>query len=120
MSTDIVIRGGTVVDGTGAPAASRRRRDRATGASREIGPTSTASASSTPTGCVVAPGFIDIHTHYDAQVFWDPALRPSSSHGVTTVVAGNCGFSIAPDPARAPRRDRAHARERRGHGRRRR
>ena len=95
MSADIVIRGGTVFDGSGAPG---RTADVAIsgGVIREVGPKLVGKRELDASGCAVAPGFIDIHTHYDAQVFWDPALRPSSSHGVTTVVAGNCGFTIAP------------------------
>ena len=95
MPADIVIRGGTVVDGTGSPG---RVADVAIagGVIQEIGPDLQGESELDASGCVVAPGFIDIHTHYDAQVFWDPALRPSSYQGVTTVVAGNCGFTIAP------------------------
>ena len=95
MSADLVIRGGTVFDGSGAPG---RAADVAIagGVIREIGPKLRGERELDASGCAVAPGFIDIHTHYDAQVFWDPALRPSCFHGVTTVVAGNCGFTIAP------------------------
>ncbi len=93
--SEIVIRGGSVIDGTGAEGyeADVLVRD---GRIASIGKGLTALRSLDARGCAVTPGFIDIHTHYDAQVFWDPALTPSCFHGVTTVVAGNCGFSIAP------------------------
>ena len=95
MAADLVIRGGTVFDGTGEPG---RAADVAItgGLIEEIGPKLDGTVELDASGCAVAPGFIDVHTHFDAQVFWDPELKPSSYHGVTTVVAGNCGFSIAP------------------------
>jgi N-acyl-D-aspartate/D-glutamate deacylase len=95
VTADIVITGGYVIDGTGAP---RVRADVAIegGRIREIGEGLEGREVLDAGGQVVAPGFIDIHTHYDAQVFFEPALTPSSHHGVTTVVAGNCGFSLAP------------------------
>src|SRR5580693_8963379 len=99
MDGETVIRGGTLIDGTGAPG---RRADVAVTGGRivEVGDGLRGSREIDASGQVVAPGFIDIHTHYDAQVFWDPWLTPSSFHGVTSVIAGNCGFSIAPIKAK--------------------
>jgi N-acyl-D-aspartate/D-glutamate deacylase len=95
---DVIIRGGDVINGSGGP---RRRADVGVrdGRIAEIGdlPDQAEAASVIDaTGRVVTPGFVDVHTHYDAQLFWDSALTPSPLHGVTTVLAGNCGFSIAP------------------------
>ncbi|MBM3827257.1 MAG: amidohydrolase family protein [Actinobacteria bacterium] len=102
MGKSTVIKNGLVIDGTGSPGrpADVRLED---GRITDIGANLDGDAVIDASGRVVAPGFIDIHTHYDAQVFWDPALTPSCFHGVTTVVAGNCGFTIA--PTRAADRD---------------
>ena len=92
MGELLVIRGATVVDGTGAPA---RRADVGI-ADGKIVPPGPAARTIDAEGLVLAPGFIDPHTHYDAQICWDGATTPSSWHGVTTVVMGNCGVGIAP------------------------
>jgi N-acyl-D-aspartate/D-glutamate deacylase len=96
VAFDLVLRGGSVVDGTGAPArvADVAIRD---GKIVEIGHgLGRGTTELDVTGLAVAPGFIDLHTHFDAQVLWDGGLMPSPLHGMTTVIGGNCGFGIAP------------------------
>jgi N-acyl-D-aspartate/D-glutamate deacylase len=94
----LVVRNGLIADGTGAAA---YRGDllvedgQIVAAGGHVG-SNAGSAVIDADGLVVAPGFVDVHTHYDAQLMWDPAATPSVLHGVTTVLGGNCGFSVAP------------------------
>ena len=93
---DLVVRGGTVVDGTGAE---RRAADVAVDDGRitAVGDVAAGGREELDaTGLLVTPGWVDVHTHYDGQVTWDPLLTPSSWQGVTTVVMGNCGVGFAP------------------------
>jgi len=97
---DLVIRGGTVVDGTGAPAFTADVAV-SNGIVTEIGRVGAARREIDADGAVVAPGFVDMHTHFDGQATWDPFLTPSCWHGVTTAIMGNCGVGFAPvEPTR--------------------
>jgi N-acyl-D-amino-acid deacylase len=100
---DLVITGGTLIDGSGAPARPADvavEGDRIVGVGDDLGPGRRCIDAD---GKLVAPGWVDLHTHYDAQATWDPQLTPSGWHGVTTVVMGNCGVGFA--PAHADARD---------------
>ena len=93
---DLVIRGGTVVDGTGGP---MKEADVAfsDGHIAEVGVVTAAGQEEIDArGRLVMPGFVDVHTHYDAQVTWSNQILPSSCNGVTTVLMGNCGVGFAP------------------------
>ena len=97
MAADLVIRGATIVDGTGAPARTGDvavQDGKVVAAGGKVGDTGNREINGD--GLLLTPGWVDIHTHYDGQVTWDPEVTPSSWHGVTTVVMGNCGVGFAP------------------------
>src|SRR5512134_3567223 len=96
MACDLVIRNGSVLDGTGraafrADVAIAGERIAAVGSVTERG-----AREIDATGCWVTPGFVDVHTHLDAQLAWDPLASSSCWHGVTSIVVGNCGVTFAP------------------------
>ena len=96
MTWDLVVRGGKVIDGTGMGAFGADIAIQDGRIARVGRVTEAAKKTIDADGCWVTPGFIDVHTHYDVQLDWDPLATPSSWHGVTTALAGNCGFTLAP------------------------
>ena len=93
---DLIVQGGTIVDGTGQPSFSGDvavTDGRISGVGSDLGQ---AKRTVKADGLIVAPGWVDVHTHYDGQVSWDPLLTPSLWHGVSTIVMGNCGVGFAP------------------------
>ena len=96
MTWDLVVRGGKVIDGTGMGAFGADIAIQDGRVARVGRVTEAAKKTIDADGCWVTPGFIDVHTHYDVQLDWDPLATPSSWHGVTTALAGNCGFTLAP------------------------